>query len=618
LAWEELSLFWDGEAIVLTPRKPILLDKAREFNIGWFIPPIIKYRGLFGQVLLASLFIQVLGLFTPLFFQAVMDKVLLHKALTTLDVLAIGFITVSVFEVALNALRNFIFSHTATRVDVELGARLFSHLMGLPLAWFQNRQAGYSVARVKELDTLRNFLTSSALTLILDLGFTVIYFVIMWLYSPTLTMIVLFSIPFYVILSAFITPILRKRLDRKFQHGAANQSFLVEAIAGAETVKSQALEPQMRKRWESMLAGYVTASFRAQNLGQLAAQAASLVQKLTTALIIWLGARQVMEGNLTVGQLIAFNMIAGRISGPILKLTQLWQDFQQAGISLKRLGDILNSPTEPGAGSSLRSPLKVNGAFSFERVRFAYRPDAPPAIDDFTLEVAPGEIVGLVGVSGSGKSTLAKLIQRLYRLDSGRILLDGADMAMMDPAWARRNIGVVSQESMLFSGTVRENIAIRNPGLSMERVAEAAKTAGAHDFILELPEGYDSQVGERGGNLSGGQRQRLAIARALIDNPKILIFDEATSALDYESERAILGNMEAICRGRTVFIIAHRLSAVRNADTICVLDKGRLAERGSPRELVEKKGVFYNMLKAQAQFTRPPGEGTATDLRKDN
>jgi subfamily B ATP-binding cassette protein HlyB/CyaB len=591
----------------MTPRKSLLQDKVKKFNLDWFIPSLIKYRGLFGKVLVASFLIQLFGLVTPLFFQVVMDKVLLHKALTTLDLLAIGYMTASVFEVALNALRNYVFSHTATRVDVELGARLFGHLINLPLSWFQSRQAGYSVARIKELDTLRNFLTSTALTLVIDLSFTVIYFVVMWLYSPSLTKIVLLSIPFYVILSAFITPILKKRLERKFQLGAANQSFLVEAVTGAETVKSQALEPQTRKRWENMLADYVTAGFRALNLGQMASQAASLIQKLTTALIIWFGARLVMEGELTVGQLIAFNMIAGRVSGPILKLTQLWQDFQQAGISLKRLGDILDAPTEPGAGSSLSAPPKVNGAFNFERVGFAYLPGSTPVLDDFTLDVAAGEIVGLVGASGSGKSTLVKLIQRLYALGSGRILLDGADMVLMDPAWARRNIGVVQQESMLFSGTIRENIAIRNPGLPMERVTAAAIIAGAHEFILELPEGYDTQVGERGGNLSGGQKQRLAIARALIDDPRILIFDEATSALDFVSERAILGNMGAICEGRTVFIIAHRLSAVRNADTICVLDKGRLIERGSPPELIEKKGVFYKMLKDQSQFTLPSG-----------
>jgi subfamily B ATP-binding cassette protein HlyB/CyaB len=525
--------------------------------------------------------------------------------LTTLDVLAIGFLAASFFEVVLGALRNYLFSHTTTRVDVELGARLFNHLTALPLAWFQARQAGQSVARVRELDSLRNFITSTALTLVIDLGFTFVFFGVMYFYSPILTLVVLASIPFYVLLSVFITPILKHRLDKKFQYGAANQSFLVEAVTGVETIKSLALEPQMQKRWENMLASYVTAGFRAQNLGQMASQVANFIQKLTTLLIIWFGAHQVMKGELTVGQLVAFNMIAGRVSGPILKLTQLWQDFQQAGISLKRLGDILNTPREPGMDPGRGSLPDLRGAVQFEHVRFRYRPDGPTVLEDMSLDIHQGEIIGLVGRSGSGKSTLAKLIQRMYVPEGGRVLVDGVDLALVDTAWLRKSIGVVLQENVLVSGTVRENIALSDPGMPMERVVEAAKMAGAHDFILELPEGYDTQVGERGGSLSGGQRQRLAIARVLTGNPRILIFDEATSALDYESERVIQENMGSICRGRTVFIIAHRLSAVRMANRIFVLDKGRLVEGGTPRALMEQKGFFYRMVQSQSQTETP-------------
>lgn len=578
----ELAERWDGTAILLSPRRSPFFGLHREFNLKWFIPSLIKYRRLFGEVLLASFLLQLFGLVTPLFFQVVMDKVLVHKALTTLDVLAIGFLAASFFEVVLNGLRNYLFSHTTTRVDVELGARLFSHLTALPLAWFQARQAGQSVARVRELDSLRNFITSTALTLI-----------------------VLASIPFYVLLSVFITPILKHRLDQKFQYGAANQSFLVEAVTGVETIKSLALEPQMRKKWENMLASYVTAGFRAQNLGQLAGQAASFIQKLTTLLIIWFGAHQVMAGELTVGQLVAFNMIAGRVSGPILKLTQLWQDFQQAGISLKRLGDILNTPREPGLDPGRGSLPDLRGRVQFERVRFRYRPDGPAVLEDLSLDIHQGEIIGLVGRSGSGKSTLAKLIQRMYVPESGRVLVDGVDLALVDTAWLRKSIGVVLQENVLFSGTVRENIALSDPGMPMEKVTEAAKMAGAHDFILELPEGYDTQVGERGGSLSGGQRQRLAIARVLTGDPRILIFDEATSALDYESERVIQENMGRICRGRTVFIIAHRLSAVRLANRVFVLDKGRLVEGGTPKALMELKGFFYRLVQSQAVAPDP-------------
>ena len=602
LAAEELNPIWSGEAIFITPRRSPLFEKLREFNLGWFIPSLIKYRVIFCKVLLASFFIQLLGLITPLFFQVVMDKVLIHKALTTLTVLAAGFAIATIFESLLTGLRNYIFSHTTTRVDVELGAQLFGKLIGLPLAYFQSRQAGQSVARVKELDTLRNFITSTALTLVIDLGFTVIYLVVMWFYSPALTWIVLGAIPCYVALSVFITPILKRRLDRKFQYGAANQSFLVEALTGVETIKSLALESQMRKRWENNLAQYVTAAFLALNLGQMASQTAAFIQKLTTGLIIVFGSFQVMDGELTVGQLVAFNMFAGRISGPILKLAQLWQDFQQAAISLKRLGDILNTPMEQGWDASLSNLPGLKGRIKFEEVHFRYNLESKMALEDLSLEINPGEIVGLVGASGSGKSTLAKLIAKMYQIESGRILLDGADLAMLSPNWVRGRIGMVSQENFLISGTVRENIAVKNPGLPMERVMKAAKLAGAHDFILELPKGYDTQVGERGGGLSGGQRQRLAIARVLIDDPRILIFDEATSALDCESEMAIHRNMAEICRGRTALIIAHRLSAVRMADRIFVLDKGRLIESGTPKQLLESKGAFFKMVKAQSQF----------------
>ncbi len=596
---KQLFSMWSGQAIILSPRRSPFSGLHREFNLKWFIPSIIKYRKIFYEVLTASFFLQIFGLITPLFFQVIMDKVLVHHALTTLQVLAIGYVTISLFECIMGALRNYLFSHSTTRVDVELGAKLFNHLVHLPLAWFQARQAGQSVARVRELDTLRNFITSTALTLVIDLGFTFVYFGVMWYYSPMLTIIVLISLPFYIVLSLVITPIFKHRLDLKFQYGAANQSFLVEAITGVETIKSLAVEPQMQRRWENMLAHYVTASFRTQNLGQITSQCAGFVQKMTTLAIIWYGAMQVMAGELSVGQLVAFNMIAGRISGPILKLTQLWQDFQQAGISLKRLGDILNTPYESSVSQSRGSLEAIRGEVRFENVKFRYRMESPPALDDVTLTVRPGLVVGLIGRSGSGKSTLAKLIQRLYIPETGRVLVDGVDLALVDTSWLRRQIGVVLQENFLFSGTIRENISLADPGMPLERVVKAAKLAGAHEFIVELPNGYDTEVGERGGSLSGGQRQRIAIARILTGDPRILIFDEATSALDYESERIIQENMGAICKGRTVFIIAHRLSAVRHADVIYVLDKGKVIESGPPVLLARQKGAYYDLLKAQ-------------------
>ncbi len=594
ITFGELESRWSGDLILLTKRGGVL-DAVREFDIRWFIPALVKYRKLFGEVLLASFFIQLFALITPLFFQVVMDKVLVHKGITTLQVLAVGFFAVAVFDTLLGGIRNYAFSHTTNRVDVELGAKLYNHLMGLPLPYFEARQVGQSVARVRELDTIRNFITGSALTLCIDLLFTFVFFAVMWYYSTTLTLVVLATIPLYVLLSVVVTPILRARLDKKFQYGAANQAFLTESVVGVETVKACALEPQMQRHWEDQLARYVNASFRTQHLGNIANQIARLISKLTTLGIIFFGAYAVMEGEMTVGMLVAFNMLAAQISGPILKLVQLWQDFQQAGISIKRLGDILNTPREPGFNPNRSTLPQLQGAVRFENVRFRYRPDGPVVLDDVQLEVKPGEVIGIVGRSGSGKSTLTKLIQRFYMPETGRVLVDNVDLGVVDTTWLRRNIGVVLQENFLFNRTIRENIALTNPGLPMEAVVQAAQMAGAHEFILDLPEGYDNMVGEQGCNLSGGQRQRIAIARALITNPRILIFDEATSALDYESERIIQENMAAICRGRTVFIIAHRLSTVRQCDRIIVIDKGRIIEEGDHEQLMEYNGYYARL-----------------------
>lgn len=584
-----------GELILLTRRTSLKESLQQAFDITWFIPSFIKYRRLFGEILLASFFLQLFALITPLFFQVIMDKVLVHRGLSTLDVIAIGFFVISVFEVLLSGIRTYVLSHSTSRVDVELGARLYNHLLGLPISYFESRQVGQSVARVHELHNIRNFITGSALTLVLDLFFTVVFIAVMWYYSPRLCLIVLGAIPLYILLSVFVTPILRHRLDEKFKHGAVNTSFLTESITGVQTVKAMSLEPQMQRKWEDQLAGYVNASFRSQNLGNVANQIASLINKLMTLGIIWWGAHLVMAGELTVGQLVAFNMLAGRVSGPILKIVQLWQDFQQAGISIKRLGDILNTPREPGYNPNRSTLPSIQGRVEFEHVRFRYRLDGPVVLEDFNLQVKPGEIIGIVGRSGSGKSTLTKLIQRLYVPESGRVLVDGVDLAVVDTAWLRRNIGVVLQENFLFNQSVRENIALVDPAASMEDIVRVAKLAGAHDFILDLPEGYDSQVGEQGCNLSGGQRQRLAIARALLTNPRILIFDEATSALDYESERIIQDNMAEICKGRTVFIIAHRLSTVRICHRIIVMNKGRILEEGSHDQLLDLQGYYAQL-----------------------
>lgn len=598
LSKDEFLELWAGEVILVTTRA-MLVGALRKFDVTWFIPAIIKYRKVLYEVLIASFFLQLFALMTPMFFQVIIDKVLVHKGLTTLDVMITALIVVSIFEVVVGGLRTYVFSHTTNRVDVELGAKLFKHLLALPLSYFESRRVGDSVARVRELDTIREFLTSSSVTLVIDVLFTFVFLAVMYLYSPTLLIIVLVSLPCYATVSLIITPMLRKRLEEKFQRGAKNQAFLVESVTGVQTLKAMAIEPQMQRDWEKNLAGYVHSSFRAGMLGNIGSQSVQFINKITTAVTLFWGATLVMAGDLTVGQLVAFNMLASRVSGPVLRLAQMWQDFQQARISLERLGDILNSPAEPSYNPNRTTLPDIKGRVEFDGVTFRYRPDAPEVLRRVSIEIPEGQMIGIVGPSGSGKSTLTKLIQRLYVPESGRVLVDGVDLAMIDPAWLRRQVGVVLQENLLFNKTVRENIALADPTIPMDRVIAAAKMAGADEFILELPEGYDTFIDERGANLSGGQRQRIAIARALITNPRVLILDEATSALDAESEEIIQKNLEIIAKGRTVIIIAHRLSAIKQADRIITVERGEITEDGTHSELMAQKGRYASLYSKQ-------------------
>ncbi|AOJ73431.1 MULTISPECIES: type I secretion system permease/ATPase [Burkholderia] len=586
-----------GGHVVLFASRASLAGEFARFDFSWFIPAVVKYRRLLLEVLLVSAILQVFGLVSPLMFQVVMDKVLVNRAFNTLNVVCIALLVSAVFEVLLTGVRNYVLSHTASRIDVELGARLFRHLLALPRSYFGVRRVGDTTARVRELENIRNFLTSQAITAVIDLLFSIVFIAVMCMYSVWLTLVVVASLFVYAAISIGITPTLRARLDEKFARGADNQSFLVETVSGVETVKSMAVEPQFTRRWDNQLAGYVAASFRVSTLGSIGQQLIQLVSKFVTLGTLFLGAKFVIDGKLSVGQLIAFNMMSQHVAAPVLRLAQLWQDFQQVGISMSRLGDILNTRSElPQSRQALPA---IRGEISFQHIRFRYRPDGPTILDDVSLEIAAGEVIGIVGRSGSGKSTLTKLLQRLYLPEQGRVRIDGIDLALVDPAWLRRQIGVVLQENILFNRSIRENIAVTDPGLSLDAVMHAARLAGAHDFISELPEGYDTVVGEQGSSLSGGQRQRIAIARALVTNPRILIFDEATSALDFETEHLIQRNMRAMCEGRTVIIIAHRLSSVRHANHIVAMDKGRIVEFGTHDALLEKHGYYAHLLSLQ-------------------
>ena len=599
LGREQLEAIWSGELVLITTREGVG-GISRAFDVSWFIPQIVRYRRLIGEVLLITLGINLLGLAAPLFFQNVIDKVLVHSTLDTLNVLVIGFVVVSAWETIFGWLRTRLYSETSQKIDVELGARLFRHLLGLPLGRIR-------AMRVRQLETIREFLTNASLSVLVDPVFTIIFLIVMWIYSIKLFLISVLTIPAYFAVALFITRPLRARIEEKFERGAANNALLIESIGGIQTVKAGAVEPQWQNRWERQLAGYSLASQKVINLGNTGSQLIQLISKLNMAAILYFGAEAVIAKDLTVGGLVAFNMFAQRVSGPVIRMAQLWQEFQQVRISIERLGDVLNQPVEPGSGSLTALPA-LNGHIAFQDVRFRYGLEGPWTVEDITLDIPAGRSLGIVGSSGSGKSTLTKLLQRLYVPASGCILIDGTDIAQIDPAWLRRQIGVVLQENLLFNRSIRENIALANPAMPLEQVIAAATLAGAHEFIVRLPHGYDTPVEERGSNLSGGQRQRLAIARALITNPRILILDEATSALDAESEEIIQTNLAAIAHGRTVIIIAHRLSAIRQCDTIITLEAGHIVERGTHAELLAINGRYADLHRRQTGIQQGHGQ----------
>ena len=597
IKFEELlnSLNLDPKMIVL---KHKLLNDRIKFGFGWFYARMLSYKKIVGEILIASFVIQLFGLVTPLFTQVVLDKVLVHHSLSTLNVIAVAFGAVIIFEMLLSLSRNYIFAHTTSKIDARLGAMLFDHLIKLPMIYFENRKVGNIVARVRELDSIREFIANKSVTVLLDMLFSVVFVAMMLLYSVKLTLVALGFVTVIATLYFFATPRLRARLEDKFQMGARSNSYLVESITGISTVKSLAIEGSMQRLWEDFLAKYVKSSFELSNLSNILSGIANALSKLMTLAILYLGVGLVIENKLSVGQLIAFQMFAGQFSAPIMRLVGLWNEFQQALLSVDRLGDILNTPKEQENDNAI-TLSEIKGGVKFDNVSFKYSPNSPIVLQNFSLEVKPNTSIGIVGRSGSGKSTLTRLLQRLYYANEGAIYIDGVDIRHMNPSWLRQNIGVVLQDSYLFSGSVKENIAYAYPSAPMDLILQASKIAGADEFISALPEGYDTLVGERGSSLSGGQKQRIAIARAILTNPRILIFDEATSALDYESEKIISNNLSAIKKNRTVFIVAHRLSTVKECNEIIVLDKGRLMERGDHESLMKQRGYYYFLNRQQ-------------------
>lgn len=598
---DEFLSVWGGKIILIKGVSSSGKDD-QVFGFRWFIPEIKKYQVILREIFIAAFAIQIFGLAAPLFSQIIIDKVVVHRNLSTLHVLGIGMLILILFEAILTLLQNYLMTHTASRIDVVLGSRVVRHLLRLPLRFFESRRIGTIVAHVRELETVRQFITGSSIGSMLDLLSIIILVPLMFFYSTRLAWLVLATLPFFVASSLAIVPMMRRRLDVKFRLGAENQSFLVEGVSGIHTIKALAIEPIMERRWNQILSQYVTASYRAALLGGIGGALGQFIQKCAALAILWSGAEAVLAGDLSVGQLIAFQMLSTRIIQPIVRIAQLWQEFQQVALSVARIGDIMNQPQEPRPAGSLSGLGQLRGDVRLDELCFRYDERGPLTLNHLSLSVRAGQTVGIVGRSGSGKSTLTKLLQRLYFPQSGKISIDGTDIRFIDPAYLRSQIGIVLQENFLFNGTIGSNIAINQPRAALDKIVHAATIAGAHEFISELPNGYDTLVGERGVSLSGGQRQRVAIARALLGNPRILIFDEATSALDYESERIIQNNLQQICQGRTVFIIAHRLSTVAHADTILVLDRGAMVEQGCHRALLEQGGLYAHLFSQQEEF----------------
>ncbi len=589
----------------LQPQVRVLLLSATKetpkerFGLSWFVPYLSRYRRVLIEVFIASFFVQLAALANPLVIQLIIDKVIVQNGISTLNILGVLLLAVGVFEAVLTTLRTYLFVDTTNRIDMSLGSQIIDHLLRLPLRYFDKRPVGELSTRINELENIRQFLTGTALTVVLDALFSVVYIVVMLFYSWQLTLVGLGTIPLFVVVTLIAAPTVSRQLRTKAERNAETQSYLVEVMSGIQTVKAQNIELRSRFSWQKKHAKFVAAGFKTVLTSTLANSTSQFLSKLSSLLVLWVGAYLVLKQELTLGELIAFRIISSYVTTPILRLAQIWQNFQETGLSLERLSDIVDTPQEAEIDRNNISLPTVNGAVKYENVSFRFAASGPLQLSNVTVEFAPGKFVGIVGQSGSGKSTMMKLLLRLYDTESGRILVDGYDISKVELYSLRRQIGVVPQDTLLFDGTVQENIALTNPDATTEEIIEAAQIAVAHEFIMTLPNGYNTRVGERGSALSGGQRQRIAIARSVLQRPKILVLDEATSALDYPTERQICLNLARAFKGNTVFFITHRLNTVSNADTIVVMDNSRMIEQGNHQELMAAKGHYFYLYQQQ-------------------
>ncbi|HVQ37683.1 MAG TPA: peptidase domain-containing ABC transporter [Pyrinomonadaceae bacterium] len=603
LSREEFEKGWTGYLLLLTPTQKIERVEESKTTFGRFLPLLKPYHALLGEIFLASLVLQLFGLASPIFTQVIVDKVLVHKSTSMLNILLIGMMLIAVFQTATSALRYYLLVHTTRRIDMQMVVEFYRHILSLPMRYFEERKVGDILKRFNENARIRDFLTGRALGVTLDCLMIFVYLGLMFYYNVKLTLLALVFIPGYIILTLVVTPIFKRQYREVFEKSAEADSQMVESVSGVGTVKATAAERSIRWKLEGLIVKSLNVQFRSALSGMAAISIGNLLQTLNTIFLFWYGAHLVIQGELSVGQLVAFNVLVGSVTRPILSVVDLWREFQEINIAFERLTDVFDAkPEEDPTKQALIMLPRIRGHIKFDNVTFRYptRPDKN-ALQNVNLEVLPGQTVALVGRSGSGKTTFANMLLRLHQPNEGRIFVDGYDLRQVSISSLRSQVGVVPQDVFLFSGTIRENIAFGDADAPLEQVVGASMLAGAHEFVSELPLGYETKIGERGQSLSGGQKQRIAIARALFKKPRILIFDEATSALDTESERAIQQNLDQILKDRTTFIIAHRLSTVRNADLIIVMDRGTIRETGNHYSLMEQKGIYYYLNSQQLE-----------------
>jgi len=595
LSREEFEKGWTGYLLLLTPTPKIEKVEESKTTFGRFLPLLKPYHRLLAEIFLASLVLQLFGLASPIFTQVIVDKVLVHKSTSMLNILLIGMMLIAVFQTATSALRYYLLVHTTRRIDMQMVVQFYSHILSLPMRYFEERKVGDILKRFNENARIRDFLTGRALGVTLDCLMIFVYLGLMFYYNVKLTLLALVFIPGYIILTLVMTPIFKRQYREAFEKAAEADSQMVESVSGVGTVKATAAERSIRWKLEGLIVKSLNVQFRSALSGMAAISIGNLLQTLNTIFLFWYGAHLVIQGELSVGQLVAFNVLVGSVTRPILSIVDLWREFQEINIAFERLNDVFDAkPEEDPAKQALIKMPRIRGHIKFDNVTFRYPTRADKnALQNVNLEILPGQTVALVGRSGSGKTTFANMLLRMHQPNEGRIYVDGHDLRQVSISSLRSQVGVVPQDVFLFSGTIRENIAFGDPDAPLEQVVGASMLAGAHEFVSELPLGYETKIGERGQSLSGGQKQRIAIARALFKKPRILIFDEATSALDTESERAIQQNLDQILKDRTTLIIAHRLSTVRNADLIIVMDRGTIRETGNHYSLMEQKGIYY-------------------------